>query len=99
MAQHLSADDHAESFRGSPLYMVSTHNWDTGNCVLHVFVCSVNIYCGHIPSIMQERIWVGGEGGGGGAWGPLFGTEQALHTEVYRVLNAYSYSNTAHISI
>ena len=41
MAQHLSADDHAGSFRGSPLYMVSTHNWDTGNCVLHVFVCSV----------------------------------------------------------
>ena len=64
MAQHLSADDHAESFRGSPLYMVSTHNWDTGNCVLHVFVCSVNIYCGHTPSIMQERIWVGGGGGG-----------------------------------
>jgi len=25
MAQHMSADDRAESFRGSPLYMVSAH--------------------------------------------------------------------------
>ena len=57
----------------------------------------------YVPASINTILLRGGSRGGegGGAWGahaPPFGTERALNTEIYRVLSARSYFDTAHIS-
>ena len=51
MAQHLSMGDHADSFRGSPLYMVwFLHAYVL--CTVHVCVCvCMGIYYVYVESI------------------------------------------------